>query len=228
MLSDVKTEEQGRARELRVGGCSVKEIERLLGVARSSVSRWVKDIELTEDQRRALAARVTEGRLQAAERKAEAARRLRREHQQEGGRLVRERDGSYAAGCMLYWAEGDKGRNAVALANSDPQLLAVFACFLRQHFAVVDVSFRVYCNLFADHERQQHEIEAFWLTTLNLPSTCLRKSTINTYSKYSQKKRANKLPYGTCKLVVHSTRIVQTIYGSIQEYGGFDRPEWLD
>jgi hypothetical protein len=36
------------------------------------------------------------------------------------------------------------------------------------------------------------------------------------------------LPYGTCALIVHSTRIAQTIYGSIQEYGGFERPEWLD
>jgi hypothetical protein len=56
----------------------------------------------------------------------------------------------------------------------------------------------------------------------------LRRSIVNAYSKHSQKKRQNKLPYGTCKLVVHSTRIVQTIYGSIQEYGGFERPEWLD
>ncbi len=48
------------------------------------------------------------------------------------------------------------------------------------------------------------------------------------YSKYSQKKRANKLPYGTCALVVDSTQLVQTIYGSIQELGGFDRPGWLD
>jgi hypothetical protein len=23
-------------------------------------------------------------------------------------------------------------------------------------------------------------------------------------------------------------RSIQTIYGAIQEYGGFDRPEWLD
>lgn len=51
---------------------------------------------------------------------------------------------------------------------------------------------------------------------------------MNVYSKCSKKKRAGKLPYGTCALVVHSSRIVQTIYGSIQEYGGFDRPEWLD
>jgi hypothetical protein len=47
------------------------------------------------------------------------------------------------------------------------------------------------------------------------------------YSKHSQKKRRNKLPYGTCRLAVHDTRIVQSIFGSIQEYGGFDRPEWL-
>ena len=51
---------------------------------------------------------------------------------------------------------------------------------------------------------------------------------MNVHSKCSRKKRANKLPYGTCELTVDSTRIVQTIYGSIQEYGGFDRPEWLD
>ncbi len=129
---------------------------------------------------------------------------------------------------MLYWAEGDKRRNTVAMANSDPALLAYFISFLRRHFSVPDTKFRAYCNLFADHAAQQREIEQFWLSRLALPSTCLRKSTINTYSKYSQKKRANKLPYGTCKLVVHSSAIVQTIYGSIQEYGGFDRPEWLD
>jgi hypothetical protein len=29
-------------------------------------------------------------------------------------------------------------------------------------------------------------------------------------------------------VVVHKTEIVQTIYGSIQELAGFDRPEWLD
>ena len=50
---------------------------------------------------------------------------------------------------------------------------------------------------------------------------------VNVYSKYSQKKRQNRLPYGTCRVSVCRTRIVQHIYGAIQEYGGFDRPEWL-
>ena len=129
---------------------------------------------------------------------------------------------------MLYWAEGSKKRNRVCLVNSDPELVAFFARFLRLHFDVRAEQMRVTCNLFADHIDRQREIELFWLKKLDLPDPCLLKSTVNVYSKYSVKKRAGKLPYGTCSLVVHSTRIVQTIYGSIQEYGNFERTAWLD
>jgi len=50
---------------------------------------------------------------------------------------------------------------------------------------------------------------------------------VNAYSRSSQRKRTNKLPYGTCKLVVNRMEIVQAIYGSIQEFAGFHRPHWL-
>jgi len=129
---------------------------------------------------------------------------------------------------MLYWAEGDKSRNSVRISNADPDLVACFATFLRRHFSVPPERMTLYCNLFADHLSRQHEIEQYWLTRLGLPASSLRTSVVNTYSKYSLKKRTNKLPYGTGRLAVHSTQIVQTIFGSIQEYGGFDRPEWLD
>lgn len=90
-----------------------------------------------------------------------------------------------------------------------------------------DEAFRLDCNLFADHLERQREIERFWLEALRLPQSCLRKSKVNVYSKHSQKKRQNRLPYGTVRVCVGSTRIVQSIYGAIQEYGGFERPEWL-
>jgi hypothetical protein len=130
--------------------------------------------------------------------------------------------------CVLHWAEGDKTRNSVRIASSDPELLALFVEFLRIHFGVRNDQITIYCNLFADHIERQVEIETFWLTKLGLPPTALRKSVINNYSKHSKKKRKNKLPWGTCKVCVHSSRIQQTILGSIQEYGGFERPEWLD
>lgn len=92
---------------------------------------------------------------------------------------------------------------------------------------MADEKFRVTCNLFADHRVHQHEIEQFWLDCLDLPAACLRRSTVNRYSKHSQKKRRNKLPYGTCRLALYDTTVVQHIYGAIQEYGGFDREEWV-
>jgi transposase-like protein len=228
MLSVVKTEERRIAREMRARGSSVKEIAGTLGVARSSASIWVRDIPLGPEQRAALIFRSRLGPIVAGELKAARAREVRRGYQLEGQRLARERDSSYAAGCMLYWAEGAKQRNSVQVVNSDPELIAFFADFLRDHFEVRSEQMTLSCNLFADHLARQREIEDYWLIRLGLPRECLRKSRVNVYSKYSKKKRTNKLPFGTASLRVHSTRIVQTIYGSIQEYGGFERPEWLD
>ena len=134
----------------------------------------------------------------------------------------------HIAGSMLYWAEGDKAnKNSARLSNSDPELLRLFVDFVRVTFDLEDTRFRVTCHLFADHLDRQREIEQFWLTTLRLTDASLCKSVVNVYSKYSQKKRANKLPHGTCRVAVNDTRVVQSILGSIQEYGGFERPEWL-
>lgn len=129
---------------------------------------------------------------------------------------------------MLFWAEGSKHRNMVQLVNSDPAMIAFFTRFLRAYFEPSDSSLRLMCNLFPDHEEHQREIEDFWLATVKLPRSSLTKSVVNKYSRASKRTRINRLPYGTCRLTFHSTHAVQHIYGAIQEYGGFDRPEWLD
>jgi AcrR family transcriptional regulator len=224
----VKTEARDEARRLRLEGASVREIEAALGVARSSVSRWVRDIELTADLRAEIERRSGAGRLAWAETKAERAREQRRLWQEDGRRRARTADASYVGGCMLYWGEGSKSRCSASLVNSDLELLRVFAGFLREHFAVPNEIMRLRCSLFADHVARQTEVERYWLDGLGLTETSLTRSRINSYSKYSKRKRTNMLPYGTARLGVHRTQIVQTIYGSIQELGGFDRPEWLD
>ena len=128
---------------------------------------------------------------------------------------------------MLFWAEGARERNAIKFTNSDPAMVRFFLSFLRRCLAVPDDRVTVTCNLFADHVERQRDIEDFWLAELGLTRANLRKSTVNRYSKYSQKKRRNKLPYGTCRLAVYDTRLAQHLYGAIQEYGGFEREEWL-
>jgi hypothetical protein len=107
-------------------------------------------------------------------------------------------------------------------------MVSYFVRFLRTCYAVPDEALRVSLNLFADHVEKQGEVEQFWLDLLELPRSSLCKSIVNVYSKHSQKKRRNRLPYGTCRVSVHSTALVQSLYGAIQEYSGVDRPEWLD
>lgn len=212
---------------MRLEGSSIREIEQRLGVARSSVSRWVSGIELTSQQLAELERRSGAGRLAGAAVNAERARKRRREWQEEGRGRARAGNASYIGGCMLYWGEGSKSRSTVELTNSDVALVRVFAEFLRQHFDVSDESMRLRCNLFADHAVHRRAIEHHWLDALQLPEASLLGSFVNRYSKYSQKKRTNSLPYGTARLTVHSTRILQAIYGSIQELGDFNRPDWL-
>jgi transcriptional regulator with XRE-family HTH domain len=221
----MKTAKRIEARLIRRDeGASIKKIARRLGVSVSSISLWVRDIELSPEQRAALRNKVSGG----WSANAVAARRRRNESQAGEHALVREADPLFVAGIMLFWAEGAKARNEVCIVNSDPELVRFFARFLRHFYRVPDERFRVGCNLFADHLARQRKIEQFWLDTLELPRSCLRKSIVNVYSKYSQRKRKGRLPYGTCRLVVCDTSVVQSIYGAIQEYAGFDRPGWLD
>jgi DNA-binding CsgD family transcriptional regulator len=220
-----KTTQREQARAPRsTKGLSIKEIARILGISQASASVWVRDVELTDAQRRAL---IERARIRRNRSRSQHFRHRRLRFQRDGRRRARAQNPFHAAGCMLYWAEGSKSRNAAQFVNSDPAMVRFFVDFLRHEYGIPDSDFRIDCNLFADHLERQCEIEQFWLDTLMFPRSCLRKSTVNVYSKHSQKKRQNKLPYGTVRVVVHSTAVVQSTYGAIPEYGGFERPEWL-
>ena len=204
----------------------MKELAALLGVSRSSISLWVRDIELTAEQYEALRGRMG-ARIDGSRANALIARERRRQAQAGGRARAKRSELLHAIGCMLFWAEGSRGRNAVEFVNSDPEMIRLFVNFLRSCYAVPDTKIAVTCNLFADHEARQRDIEDFWLRLVRLPRSRLRKSSVNRYSKYSQKKRRNKLPYGTCRIRVCDTALLQNLYGAIQEYGGFEREEWL-
>ena len=201
-----------------------------LGVSKASVSLWVRDVELTPGQQEELAARnpARNGQLLGMQVRRERCRDERLAAQRHGRELARRPNSDFLAGCMLHWAEGSKSRNAVQLGNSDPELLRTFLGFLRTSYAVSDdrVAFSVDC--FLGNGLGLDEIETWLLTRLELPASCLRKAVVNRPSSASKLRKGNVLPYGTARLAVHSTFIVQSIYGAIQEYAGFDRPEWLD
>ena len=231
MFSKMKTEQPELARTIRrTEGAPIKEIARRVGVAPSSVSVWVRDIELTPAQEKELLRRnpaynrqLSGTAIQAANRRAE-----RIAYQEAGRQLALQRDSCHVAGCMLYWAEGEKDRNALRFYNSDPEMVRFFVFFLKKYFDLRDEEIKISCSLFTDHLQRQREIEQFWLDVAQLSERSLCKSYVNVYSKHSKKKRINRLPYGTVRVTVCRTRVVQSIFGSIQEYAGFDRAAWLE
>jgi transposase-like protein len=230
MFSKMKTAERKLARAIRRDeGAPIKEIARRVGVAPSTVSLWVRDIALTPAQEQELLRRnpaynrqLSGTAIQSANRRAE-----RIAYQGAGRSLALQGDSCHLAGCMLYWAEGEKDRNALRFYNSDPEMVRFFVSFLKTYFDLLDDEIRITCNLFADHVQREHEIEQFWLDVAQLSQRSLCKSYVNVYSKHSKKKRTNRLPYGTVRITVSRTRVIQSIYGAIQEYAGFEREAWL-
>jgi hypothetical protein len=226
----VKPVEREKARRMRRDeGRSVKEIAGLLDVSPSSVSRWVADITLSPGFIEGLQRRnpAINGRLTGLRDQSAARRAVRVEAQARGRALAREPTRLHLAGCMLYWAEGSKGRNTAKLTNCDPDLVSLFVRFLRRCHDVSPERITLSVNCHLNNGLELADIEAWWLKRLGLPAASLRKSSVNRVSSASRWRR-NVLVYGTASVSVHSTAVVQSIYGAIQQYAGIERPEWVD
>jgi len=225
----MKTEEHKEARRLRQAGLSIKEIEKQLGVARSSVSIWVRDIALSDSQKKCLEenANYTRGQRLGSETNRKKALEIRRHYQELGREKAQENDFLHLAGCMLYWAEGAKSRTDLKFCNSDANMMVFFLKFLCEslQLPVERITIRIIC--YTDC-KSLADIEAYWLKTLNLPKTCLRKSSVLKHPEDEVRKRQGKLPYGVCHLqVLRGVEIVQHIYGAIQEYTKLNNPTWI-
>jgi hypothetical protein len=228
-----KPTHRAAARELRKEGVPIKRIAKEVGVSPSSVVNWTRDIILTPEQRERnlrgprgpqcpdLVARRVE-----AIKRSSRTRRLR--YQQEGRMQARAGNGLHRSGCMLYWAEGAKERNSVRFCNSDIHMVRFFKLFLEQCLGVREEKFRLSLHVYLGNGLSLHAIERRWLQALGLPASCAQKHLVNPLPTSSSGSKRNKLPLGVCTLSVYDTRVVQHIYGAIQEYGGFEEPRWLD
>ena len=211
-------------------GLPLNAIAARLGVSKSSVSRWVRDIELTPEQHAVLESMnpIYNAQLRGRTGRRRAARAAREGAQLDGRSYARHGDSLHAQGCMLYWAEGTKSRNAVLFTNSDADMLELFLRFLQRCYAVSDRQVVLSVNCYVAEGQDPESIVQWWLRRLELPDDCGRPATVNRPSRASAGRRGHVLPYGTARLAVYSTYIVQSIYGAIQEYAGVDRPGWLE
>ncbi|HEX7147489.1 MAG TPA: hypothetical protein VF512_08265 [Actinomycetota bacterium] len=171
-----KLAEQQQARQLRRTGLPLAEIAAHLGVAKSSVSLWVRDVEFSPLPREfSPLPRPPRGRRRdpnaLQRRKRAEIDRLVEEGRARIGRLS---DREFlVAGVALYAGEGAKRDGAVKFANSDPRMIAFYCAWLRRFFEIDEARLRVRLYLYEGLDLDASV--AFWSELTGIPPSQFQK-----------------------------------------------------
>jgi hypothetical protein len=123
---------------MREEGRSYREIRDVVGVSKSTLSLWLRDVPLSDEQQRALASRgpaATRRHSQAA--RANATRRRSSVQAQARAQIAHMSESEvFVAGVVAYWAEGSKNKpwrfgQGTVFINSDPGMIQLFLHWLQ-------------------------------------------------------------------------------------------------
>ena len=168
--------------KLRKKGKSIRDIEKVLGVNRSTLSGWLRNIELTKEQKTQLhqkwLAALIKARLKAAEinRGARTERIIKIKQEVEGfmsGIEINKTWGELIFS-IFYLAEGTKKENAIVIANSNPEVLKSFLNLFRYLYKPDETKFRCCLHLRKDQSGKQSK--NYWSEILNISKSQFYKT----------------------------------------------------
>lgn len=214
----MKVIDKAIAIDLRKKGKSINEIVKSTGFSKGSVSVWVRDVVLSNEQKK----RISEhGRsMQSVEKRRLS--RLKNEHEK---RLVvtneakkdftnlSERD-LKLIGITLYLGEGAKTRRGIVqFTNSDPIVIKIMMRFFREICLVPEKKFRGSIHTFEGADISKSE--KYWSNLSSIPLNQFYK----TYTKQSSAslKKRQTLSHGTFDIYVCNTKLFLTIMGWIEK-----------
>jgi hypothetical protein len=204
---NAKDDMRAKARALREQGLGYDRIGAELGVSKSSVSLWVRDMPVPanlsyEECRK----RPLKGVRQywAAERPAREAKRraIRTAAFQELGELT-DRE-VLIAGAIAYWCEGTKNKpyrrnDRVAFINSDPALIRLFMRFL----AIAGIGReRLTCRLYIHDSADVASALRFWLEVTGLRLAQFGRPTIKRHQPTTVRKNTGDDYHGCLRIDV--------------------------
>jgi hypothetical protein len=219
-------EKRNEARKLRKEGWQLIDVAKELDVPYSTIRQWCRDIDLTDIQlselesENPLAANAQKG----ANKLKQNALQQRLTYQVSGIEQAQHHRLLHIIGCILYWGEGAKNRQKLKFTNTDPDMLVLFARFLREELNVPDDKFVLHVLSHTDDINEWERIRQYWLEMLALPDTCKVMFTLKVGTNSRKARYAN----GICSINIYSTEIVQHIFGAIQAYVGFENPKWVE
>ena len=204
---NAKDDLRAKARQLREQGFAYNQIAAQLGVSKSSVSLWVRDLPRPEGlSYEECCKRVAEG-----VRRYWAAERPVREAQREATRAAATAEiGSLSqrelliAGAIAYWCEGAKNKpyhrhDRVTFTNSDPALITLFLRFLDA--AGVDRSMIIY-RVYIHESADVTGAERFWLEVTGADPAMFRRSALKRHIPQTIRKNVGTDYHGCLRMDV--------------------------
>lgn len=210
-----KTPEKKQAHLLRRKGESIKDIAKELGVSKSAVSLWCREITLTKEQSENLKEKQIagghRGRVLGARMNREKRMKMIREEAKRAQEIVgklSKRD-LLIAGIALYWAEGSKSDSTrrFIFINSDPKMVFLMKKFLDEVMDISDSELSLTIQINEIHKPRIKRVKNFWKNLLAIPD---RQFTNTYYVKVKPKKEYENYDnyFGILRLqVLKSTRL---------------------
>lgn len=200
-------------RNLRKQGLSYKEIRQSVPfyLAKSTISDWCKDIELTAEQKLRLSAKYDSQHRGAKAnqiKRQKEIEKIRRDAKLEISPLTKK--DFKIAGLMLYWAEGNKTQH-VGFSNSDPKTVKFMMEWFRQICGVPKRKIKAYLNLHSG--QNENGIKKFWANITGLLISQFGKSYIK---KEGTGHRKNILYNGTIRINIYNSNLLHRILSWIK------------
>lgn len=194
---------------MRKSGMSMTVIEKRLGIARSTLSGWFKDVKITEEQRLRLMQGRRDGWAKARARAAESHRAQKSLRLLEANKKATEvinrieltEDVLDLAFAMLYFGEGAKS-NSTSLASSDPKILKFVMTVLKRNYNVSADMVR--CDLHLRMDQNPDKLKKYWSKELGIPPDRFRYVA---FDKRSEGKETYAHYKGVCVLYCGSIAI---------------------
>lgn len=211
-------------------GRTYSEILAEIPVAKSTLSEWLKSVGLSIPQKQ----RITQKRLAASQRGADARRNARLRELEEHVVKGRDHVGSLSArelwliGVALYWAEGSKQKetdpsHGVMFGNSDVEMIRVFILWLRL-MGIPETTY--YFELYI-HETRKAETLKFrrwWAKQLDLPVKKINRVYLKKGNIKTNRKNIADSYHGLIRIKVNSSTVLNRkisgwIHGIVSSLG---------
>ena len=176
----MKLKEKAHAIRLRHEGMTLNEIAAQVGVAKSSVSLWVRDLPLSSKARARIVSLQTAGQKAAQKINIERTQVKLLAARDEAKRIIQTLaitpDLALLSCSLLYWCEGEKDKNdtTFTFSNSDSRLIRAFMKLMRRAFVLDERKFRVRMHLHEYHNEASQR--KFWSEVTSIPEQQFSKT----------------------------------------------------